>query len=250
MVYQFEEYEPTPVKRGHLRLGGGNPQGGRIDVTSLYLERDGKPWIGVMGEFHFSRCPREKWYDELCKMKAGGITTVASYLFWLHHEETEGEFDFTKDRDIRAFVELTAKAGLDMVLRIGPWAHGECRNGGFPDWLLRKEFELRDNNPGYLAFVRIWFEKIYEQVKGLFYRDGGNIIAVQLENELTDRAEHLLRLKRLAQEIGYDVPLYTVTGWNSSYGAKIPLKEVLPVFSAYPDAPWAEQQDILPLSVP
>ncbi len=248
MVYQFQKYEPSPLKRGHLHLGGANPDGGRIDVTNLYLERDGKPWIGVMGEFHFSRCPRERWYDELCKMKAGGITVVASYLFWIHHEEIEGEFDFSGNRDIRAFVELVEKAGMDMVLRVGPWAHGECRNGGFPDWLVQKGFALRENHPEYLALVRIWLEKIYEQVKGLFYKDGGNIIAVQLENELTDNAEHLLRLKQMAQEIGYEVPLYTVTGWNSSYGAKIPVKEVLPVFSAYVDAPWAEHTEKLPPS--
>lgn len=248
MVYQFQKYEPSQLKRGHLRLGGSNPQGGRIDVTNLYLERDGKPWISVMGEFHFSRCSREKWYDELCKMKAGGITTVASYLFWIHHEEIEGEFDFSGNRDIRAFVELVDKAGMDMVLRVGPWAHGECRNGGFPDWLVQKRFTLRENNPEYLALVRTWLEKIYEQVKGLFYKDGGNIIAVQLENELTDDAEHLLQLKKMAQEIGYDVPLYTVTGWNSSYGAKIPVNEVLPVFSAYVDAPWAEHTKKLPPS--
>ncbi len=248
MVYQFQKYEPTQLKRGHLRLGGSDPQGRRIDVTNLYLERDGKPWIGVMGEFHFSRCPREKWYGELCKMKAGGITTVASYLFWIHHEEIEGEFDFSGNLDIRAFVELTAKAGMDMVLRVGPWAHGECRNGGFPDWLVQKGFPLRENHPEYLALVRVWLEKIYEQVKGLFYKDGGNIIAVQLENELTDNAEHLLRLKQMAQEIGFDVPLYTVTGWNSSYGAKIPVKEVFPVFSAYVDAPWAEHTRQLPPS--
>lgn len=28
---------------------------------------------------------------------------------------------------------------MKVWLRIGPWAHGECRNGGFPDWLVKKE---------------------------------------------------------------------------------------------------------------
>ncbi len=57
-------------------------------------------------------------------------------------------------------------------------------------------------------------------------------MAVQLENELTDDAQHLLDLKQLAQRIGFTVPLYTVTGWNSRYGAKIPVDDVLPVFGA------------------
>lgn len=238
MTYTFREYQKSPILRNHLRLGGANPAGERIDVTSLYLERGGKPWIGVMGEYHFSRAGRADWYRELCKMKAGGVTVVATYLFWIYHEEMEGEFDFTGDRDIGAFVDECARAGLDVVLRIGPWAHGECRNGGFPDWLLTKPFPLRDTNEGYMEKSRIWYEHIYEQVKGKFYKDGGNIIAVQLENEYVSGMEHLLALKKLAQSVGFDLPIYTVTGWNSVYGAKIPVDEVLPVFGAYPALPW------------
>lgn len=247
-MYQFESYQKSKLQRGHLNLGGENPSGERIDVTSLYLERDGKPFIGVMGEYHFSRANREEWYAELCKMKAGGISIVATYMFWIYHEEIEGEFDFTGDRDIRKFVEDAERAGLDVVLRIGPWAHGECRNGAFPDWLLQKPYKIRDNSEEYMAKARIWYEQIYEQVKGKFYKDGGNIIAIQLENELVDNAKHLLALKKLAVEVGFIVPIYTVTGWNSKYGAKIPVDEVLPVFAAYADAPWAEGTHQLSLS--
>ncbi len=46
--------------------------------------------------------------------------------------------DFGGDNDIRAFIEECKDVGLDVVIRIGPWAHGECRNGGFPDWLFEK----------------------------------------------------------------------------------------------------------------
>lgn len=247
-MYQFKEYKKSEVLRGHLNLGGANPQGERIDVTNLYLERGGKPFIGVMGEYHFSRDSRGNWYTELCKMKAGGINIVATYMFWIYHEEIEGEFDFSGDRDIRKFLEDAEKVGLDVVLRIGPWAHGECRNGGFPDWLLRKPIKIRGNYPEYMEKARIWYEKIYEQVEGKFYKDGGNIIAIQLENELVDDAEHLLALKKLAVEIGFEVPIYTVTGWNSKYGAQIPVDDVLPVFGGYADAPWAEERQQLPLS--
>lgn len=249
MKYQFKKYEKTELLRNHLHMGGANPKGERIEVTSRYLEKAGKPWIGVMGEYHFVRDSRDRWYEELCKMKAGGITIVATYMFWIYHEETEGVFDFTGDRDVRGFVEAAEQVGLEVLLRIGPWAHGECRNGGFPDWLLQKPYKLREDNPQYLAQVRSWYEKIYEQVQGLFYQDGGNIIGIQIENELVDNAEHLLTLKKLAQEIGLQAPLYTVTGWNSKYGAKIPVEEVLPVFGGYPEAPWAGHTNRLPLSI-
>ncbi len=248
MQYQFKKYQKSPLLTNHLNMGGKNPNGESIDVTSLYFTRAGKPWIGVMGEYHFVRDARENWYRELCKMKAGGITVVATYLFWIYHEETEGQFDFTGDRDVRKFLTDAQQAGLDVIIRIGPWAHGECRNGAFPDWLLQKPYKLRDNNKDYMEKVRVWYEKIYEQVEGLFYQDGGNIIGIQFENELTDNAEHLFALKKLALEIGFHAPIYTVTGWNSAYGAKIPTDEVVPVFGAYPEAPWAEHTERLPLS--
>ncbi len=248
MQYKFKDYQKSKILTNHLNMGGENPDGQRIDVTSLYFTRGEKPWIGVMGEYHFVRDNRDNWYRELCKMKAGGITIVATYMFWIYHEEIEGEFDFSGDRDIRKFILDAQKAGLDVIIRIGPWAHGECRNGGFPGWLLEKPYKLRDNNDEYMEKARIWYEKIHEQVEGLFYKDGGNIIGVQFENELVDNAEHLLALKKLALNIGFKAPIYTVTGWNSVYGAKIPIDDVVPVFGAYPEAPWAGSTDALPLS--
>ncbi len=248
MVYQFQKYEKKELLKNHIKVGGTDNKGNRIDVTNLYFTRNDKPWIGVMGEFHFARCRRENWNDVLCKMKAGGVTVVATYLFWIYHEEIEGEFDFSGDLDVRSFIQECQKAGLEVIIRIGPWAHGECRNGGFPDWLMEKPFALRDNNPGYMEKAKIFYEKIYEQVKGLFYKDGGNIIGIQFENELVDNAEHLRALKNMALDMGYEAPLYTVTGWNSQYGAKIPVDEVVPVFAAYPEAPWSDTTEKLPLS--
>lgn len=249
MRYGFKAEAKAEILRDHLNLGGENDKGERIDVTSLYFERNGKPWIPVMGEFHFSRYNKKLWREELCKMKAGGITVVSTYLFWLYHEETRGEFDFTGDRDIREFVEICADTGLDVALRIGPWAHGECRNGGFPDWLMKEPYKLRDNNDGYLKQVRRWYGAIAEQVKGLYYKDGGNIIIIQLENELVHNAAHLAELKKIAIECGMIVPLYTVTGWNGVNGAEIPVDEVVPVFGGYCEAPWEQHTRPLPPSV-
>lgn len=248
MRYLFEPYHKAEILRGHLNLGGANSRGEWIEVNSLYLTRKGIPWLPVMGEFHFSRCAPEEWETELCKMKAGGITIVSTYLFWIHHEEREGQYNFSDRFDIRRFVRCCQKVGLDVMLRIGPWAHGECRNGGFPDWLLQKGIPLRTNNPDYLALVRKWYEVIYRQVSDLLYKDDGPIVGIQLENELVNDGEHLAELKKMAIEIGFDVPLYTVTGWNSVSGARIPVQEVLPVFAAYPDAPWTQHCEPLPLS--
>ena len=100
MIYRFKPYEPTPLLTNHLKLGGCAPTGEAIEVTSKYFTKNGVPWIGVMGEYHFSRYDCRQWRKELAKMKAGGITIVSSYHFWIHHEEIEGEFDFTGNNDL------------------------------------------------------------------------------------------------------------------------------------------------------
>ena len=233
MDIHFKPYRPSPILSGHMRMGDH-----RIQINSRYIKRDGMPVIPVMGEYHFVRDNRENWPRELAKMKAGGVGIIATYMLWIYHEEIEGQFDFSGDRDIRAFLLECQKQNLEVMLRIGPWAHGECRNGGFPDWLQHSGIPLRCNDARYMDKACIWYTRVFDQVKGLFFKDGGPVIGVQLENELVDNAEHLLALKRLALQIGYDAPLYTVTGWNSKYGARVPVDEALPVFAAYVDAPW------------
>jgi len=45
-----------------------------------------------------------------------------------HHEEIEGQFDWTGQRDLRHFVELCKEDGLYVYVRIGPWITAR-RNG-------------------------------------------------------------------------------------------------------------------------
>ncbi|MBV9128742.1 MAG: hypothetical protein JO117_11730, partial [Verrucomicrobia bacterium] len=39
------------------------------------------------------------------------------------------------------------------------------------------------------------------------------LIGIQLENKLTRDVKHILTLKKIAREIGFAVPLYSMTGW-------------------------------------
>ncbi len=238
MQYTFDMSTSRSMIKNHMNLGGKNQFGESININSLYLTKNGKPWIPIMGELHFSRIKRENWETEIMKVKAGGVTAIATYIFWIYHEEKEGVFDFSGDNDIHEFLRLCKKHDMRVALRIGPWAHGEARNGGFPDWLLKKDFKLRDNNDEYLKLVRIFYTKIYEQVKDFLFDNDGTIPVIQLENELVNREDHLLKLKEIAKEVGLVAPIYTVTGWNSIYGAEIPTYEVMPVFGGYPEAPW------------
>jgi beta-galactosidase len=212
-----------------------------FDFTPEYLTKNGEPWFPVMGEIHYSRCPSDTWKDEILKMKAGGITIVSTYTIWIHHEEIEDVWDFTGCRDLHRFVETCRDCGVYLLLRIGPWCHGEVRNGGFPDWLLHKDFEPRTNDEQYFDEVKIWYARIYEQVAGFFSKNNGPIIGVQIENEYghcggmsgKDGEKHMKRLLSLAKKAGFDVPLYTATGWGGAITAGM-----LPVMGGYVDAPW------------
>lgn len=250
-MYRFE-FAPQPFAIEELPFYGKAPNGETISVNSRYFVKNGKPWYPIMGEYHFSRYRAEDWERELLKMKAGGVDIVATYIFWIHHEEEEGVWDFSGQRDLRRFVELCKKHGLYVCLRVGPWAHGECRNGGLPDWLRIGEGNsplgvegdyLRSNNPRYLGYVEKYFAKIAEQIADLVWERGGPIMAIQVENEYyrcepdtPSRMRHMMTLKNMIIGCGLRVPVYTATAWG---GAAVPEGETLPVFGGYCDAPWA-----------
>jgi hypothetical protein len=231
---------PGPANYSYVAAEATSPSGHTLGLNARYLTLDGKPWLPVMGEMHYSRVPESEWEDEILKMKSAGVQVIATYLIWIHHEEVEGQWDWSGNKDLRRFVQLCAKHGMYVVPRIGPWSHAEVRNGGFPDWLLEKTKQQRSNDPGYLSYVDLYDRQIASQLKGLMWSEGGPVIAIQLENEYRGRGagrgnDHILKLKQMAREDGLKVPFYTVTGWD---GASIPSGAVLPVYGGYPDAPW------------
>lgn len=224
----------------------------KYTYNSDYLMRDGRAWFPVMGEMHFTRYREELWEESLRKIKAGGVDIVSTYMIWIHHEEEEGVFDFSGCRNVRKFLELCQKVGLLVCLRLGPWVHGEVRNGGFPDWVVKKGeegVELRSNDAAYLSLVKRYWSRISEQVQGLMLKDGGPVMAMQLENEYGhvggfrgEKGEaHMRALMALAKELGLEVPIYTATGWGGAV-----IGDCIPVMGGYCDAPWEQSIEELP----
>lgn len=216
--------------------------------NSEYLTCNARPILPIMGEFHFSRYPEGEWKTAIKNMQQGGVDIVATYVFWIHHEEAEGEWDFSGRRNLKAFLSCCQEAGMKVWLRIGPWAHGECRNGGFPDWLVEKEkrgkLSLRTDDPQYLKYVDLFFTKIAEQADGYMHKDDGPVIGIQIENEYghaggpSDREEgmaHMRTLRAMAEKKGLTAPYFSATGWGGAY---VP-ENFLPVLAGYVDAPWA-----------
>ncbi|MFV0269428.1 MAG: beta-galactosidase, partial [Draconibacterium sp.] len=171
------------ILSNHLNLGGENPDGEKISVNSYFIEKNDKPFFPVIGEFHYSRFPESFWEESILKMKSGGINVIATYVFWNIHERKEGYFDWGGNLNLRRFAELVKKHNMCLIVRLGPFCHGEIRNGGLPDWLYGQTFEVRSNAPEYLKYVDTLYREIAKQISGLLYKDGGPIIGVQLENE-------------------------------------------------------------------
>lgn len=269
-VYELSASKtPMEIVDGKLDMGGTSPTGGTITVNSFYMSVDGRPVIPVIGEFHYSRYPHEQWEEEILKMKAGGVGVVSTYVFWSFHEEFEDKWDWSGNRDLRAFIQLCEKHGMPVIVRIGPFCHGEVRNGAIPDWVLAKNLELRSNDGQYLRLAKKLYHQIALQLKGLYYKDGGPVIGCQLENEMQHSAspwgiwypgeptdwtagstrsfasnipfgkeagnEHMRTLLKIAQDEGILTPLYTATAWGN---AAVVGNKAIPVTSAYAYPTW------------
>ena len=71
------------------------------------------------------------------------------------------------------------------------------------------------------------------------------MIGIQLENEYSGPANHLLTLKGLARAAGLDVPLYTRTGWPG-LGTPMPFGEIIPLYGVYAEGFWDRELTPMP----
>ena len=222
------------------------PFGASVTWDRHSLMVDGRRVCPVMGEIHYSRIPADEWPAEVRKMKEGGVTLIATYVFWNHVEEQEGIFNWSGQRDLRRFLEVCKSEQMPVVLRVGPFCHGEVRCGGLPDWLWSlspkgerggKSIKLRSTDPHFLFYVERLYRQIFTQVQGLQWKDGGPVIAAQFDNEYRGPGDYLMALKKIALGIGYDLPFYTRTGWPA-LTRPVPFGELLPLYGDYADGFW------------
>lgn len=232
-----------------------NPEGRTVEVDRYGIIMDGKHCIPVMGEIHYSRVPEADWLREIRKMKAGGITVIATYVFWIHHEAQEGLWDWSGNRNLHRFLQLCQQEQMPVVLRIGPFCHGEVFQGGFPEWLVQKaqsdpkQFKLRSQAPGFMAATQRFYSNIFAQASDMMWKHGGPIIGVQIENECRGPWPYYMALKDMAVSIGFDAPFYTRTGWPKLNG-KEEFGKLLPLYGDYADGFWDRKLTDMPGEYP
>ena len=145
---------------------------------------NGQPFVVKAAEVHYPRIPRPYWEHRIQMCKALGMNAVCIYIFWNIHEQQEGVFDFTDNNDVAEFCRIAQKNGMYVIVRPGPYVCAEWEMGGLPWWLLKKkDIKLRERDPYFMERVKIFEEKVGEQLKPLTIQNGGPIIMMQVENE-------------------------------------------------------------------
>jgi len=188
-------------------------------VAKGQFQFDGKPYQILSGEMHYPRVPRAYWHDRFKKARAMGLNTITTYVFWNLHEPRPGVFDFAGQNDVAEYIREAQQEGLNVILRPGPYVCAEWELGGYPSWLLKdRNLTLRSTDPKYLAAMNEWFARLAKEVSPLLLRNGGPIIAIQVENEygsFGDDHAYMEAVKKSLLESGLaaaDTLLYTADG--------------------------------------
>ncbi len=157
---------------------------GTFTVGDKTFLLNGQPFIVKAAEVHYPRIPRPYWEHRIRMCKALGMNAVCIYIFWNIHEQQENVFDFTGQNDVAEFCRLAQKCGMYVIVRPGPYVCAEWEMGGLPWWLLKKkDIRLRERDPYFIERVKIFEQKVGEQLAPLTIQKGGPIIMVQVENE-------------------------------------------------------------------
>ena len=169
-----------------LTLGAAAKEssGGTFECGKGTFLLNGKPFVVKAAEVHYPRIPRPYWEHRIRMCKALGMNTLCLYVFWNIHEQQMGQFDFTGNNDVAEFCRLAQKNGLYVIVRPGPYVCAEWEMGGLPWWLLKKkDIQLRQRDEFFMERVRIFEQKVGEQLAPLTIQQGGPIIMIQVENE-------------------------------------------------------------------
>lgn len=152
-----------------------------INYKENCFMKDSKPFRYISGSMHYFRIPSVYWRDRLMKAKALGLNTIQTYVAWNFHEMHNGVYDFSGDKDLLKFIEIAEELDLLVILRPGPYIDAEWEAGGIPWWVGTQE--MRTSYPPFMDRVTEWFDKLFPMLESKIYKNGGPIIAFQVENE-------------------------------------------------------------------
>ncbi len=195
--------------------GAGAGSTAALAIGRGRLLRYGVPHRILSGSLHYFRVHPEQWGDRLERLVDLGLNSVDTYVPWNFHQRTPTRSDFAGWRDVERFIGLAGVAGLDVIVRPGPYICAEWSNGGLPAWLTAAGMPLRGSDPAFLDAVTRWFDELIPRIAELQASRGGPVVAVQVENEFGsfgDDTDYLRSIERLLLDRGIEELLYTADG--------------------------------------
>ena len=218
-----------------------------VQLTAQGILLDGEPQALLCSSLFYFRIPRESWEARMDALLLCGYNSIDVYFPWNYHEQSPGQWEFTGQRDVEAFLQLAAQKGLYVVARPGPYICSEWDGGALPSWLAQAR--IRTTDPGYLRQLDFWLTQILPRIARHTLPNGGTVLLVQLENELDffdcpDPKRYLEHLAATARRHGINVPFIACAGQWDVAGACGWAEDVAPAFNVYSDDldPWVEEK--------
>jgi beta-galactosidase len=118
--------------------------------------------------------------DRFLKLKRAGFKQIQTMVFWNYLEREEGRFDFAEFEDSFKFAH---EMGFWVLVRHGHYICAKFERGGFPRWIIAKNFPLRSMHSGSLKTRRFWYDHVLPVIRRYQIANGGPIILMQIENE-------------------------------------------------------------------
>ena len=251
----------SPQDRIHPVIGTPNNQ---FRVVNTYPEYwvDGKPFLMHGAAFFYHRIPRDRWAEVLLHLKALGINTIDLYPLWNWQQPEENILDFdghtNPRRDLSYLLRLIELMDFKLTFRPGPYFTDEWRNGGYPDWLLRRpEYGMSEQsilegryplwnqmqydkseeaatrwleNKTHLDYTRRWYHDVFALVNPLLAENGGPLINIQIDDDQALGREnyngpnfwkYMDLLRTYAKEATHDSPIpYYINGADMRVNAE------------------------------
>jgi beta-galactosidase len=112
-----------------------------------------------------------------------GFNTVQFYIFWNASEPKEGQWDFSDNNDLDAWLSLLKEMNVYALARVGPYSCAEWELGGYPAWLTVKPGMIERELGPSVAYSDPHLDTVEKIVARHQLNHGGSVFMVQLENE-------------------------------------------------------------------
>ena len=205
---------------GFIKAQSSTP--GTFEAGKNAFLLNGKPYTVRAAELHYARIPRPYWDHRIKLAKAMGMNTVCIYLFWNYHEQQQGVYDFTGQKDVAEFVRLIQKNGMNCIVRPGPYVCAEWDMGGLPWWLLKKkDLKVRTLSDSlFMNRSKLFMNEAGKQLSSLQIQNGGPIIMVQVENEYGvwgNDQKYMETMRDNIRAAGFDKVQLFRCDWSSNF---------------------------------